>query len=174
MGFAMSVENRITACKLFVARMCPRQEAMESYYLVANFLDPVKVIECESFCISCSQKLPERREYERMPVSFLVSCKESDVLKLAGLAYNMSCGGIAIKTNFPISKGNTLEIEFTVPDVAEHLLVSAEVAWSHFHLDEPEREHTLFSAGIKFVDACAACGVYDLKCVQKSKENEPN
>jgi hypothetical protein len=68
------------------------------------------------------------------------------------MAYNLSTEGIALKTNYPISKNEKLEMEFFVPNSSSPLRVVGEVIWRQFHGDTKAQQETLFSAGIKFMN----------------------
>lgn len=64
----------------------------------------------------------------------------------------MSTEGIAIKTNYPVSKNEKLVMEIFVPNRSNPFRVVGEVRWGQFHGDTKSQLETLFSAGIKFMD----------------------
>ena len=62
----------------------------------------------------------------------------------------MSEGGVAIKTNFPVSNGEEITMEFVAPDSGNVHSVRGEVVWSRFHADTVAQAGAMFTAGIKF------------------------
>jgi hypothetical protein len=73
------------------------------------------------------------------------------MIELRGAAYNLSVGGVAIRTNYPIGKGELLIVEFLEPKTFEPVRLEGHVAWRQFHGHTPSEEDTLFTAGIKFL-----------------------
>jgi hypothetical protein len=73
------------------------------------------------------------------------------MIELRGAAYNLSVGGVAIRTNYPIGKGELLIVEFLEPKTFEPVRLEGQVAWRQFHGHTPSEEDTLFTAGIKFL-----------------------
>ena len=71
---------------------------------------------------------------------------------MRGHAYNLSVGGLAIKTNYPIGTGEQLILEFREPTTFKPLRLEGQVAWRQFNGDTPSEEDALFTAGIKFLD----------------------
>jgi hypothetical protein len=71
---------------------------------------------------------------------------------LRGAAYNLSVGGVAIRTNYPIGTGELLIVEFLAPATFKPLRLEGQVAWRQFHGHTASEEATLFTAGIKFLD----------------------
>ena len=96
------------------------------------------------------QNQSNRRQYQRVPVSFLINCLRADLSRIGGKAYNLSEGGIAIKTNCPISTGEQLTVEFVKPECGSVHKVIGEVVWSQFHGDTVAQAGAMFTAGIKF------------------------
>lgn len=96
------------------------------------------------------QNQSNRRKYQRVPVSFLINCLRADLSRIGGKAYNLSEGGIAIKTNCPISTGEQLTVEFVKPESGSVHKVEGEVVWSQFHGDTVAQIGAMFTAGIKF------------------------
>jgi len=74
------------------------------------------------------------------------------MIELRGAAYNLSVGGVAIRTNYPIGKGELLMVEFLAPVTFEPVRLEGQVAWRQFHDHTPSEEDALFTAGIKFLD----------------------
>ena len=97
------------------------------------------------------QNLSNRRKHQRVPVSFLIDCLTADLSRIGGKVYNVSEGGIAIKTNCPISKGEQLTVEFVEPVSGNVHKVKGEVVWSRFHGDAVAQIGAMFTVGIKFV-----------------------
>lgn len=97
------------------------------------------------------QNQSNRRKYQRVPVSFLIHCLRADLSRIGGKVYNLSEGGIAIKTNCPVSNGEELTMEFVAPDSGNVHSVRGEVVWSRFHDDTGARTGAMFTAGIKFI-----------------------
>ncbi|MGD8370109.1 MAG: PilZ domain-containing protein [Syntrophobacterales bacterium] len=144
--------SRLKSCKLFVKQKCPYQREMERAYLIPQLLDSDQLVEYERLCLSCLKGEQQRRKSRRVPVSFFVYCQEADNTRIVGKAYNLSAEGIAIKTNYPISKNEKLGMEFIVSNRSNPLKVSGEVIWRRFHGDTCGWQETLFSAGIKYLD----------------------
>jgi Tfp pilus assembly protein PilZ len=96
------------------------------------------------------QNQSNRRKYQRVPVSFLINCLRADLSRIGGKAYNLSEGGIAIKTNCPISYGEQLTVEFVELEGSNVHKVKGEVVWSQFHGDTVAQVGAMFTAGIKF------------------------
>jgi hypothetical protein len=94
----------------------------------------------------------KRRKYPRVPASFLVGCRQADFSRVGGKALNWSPGGIAIKTNCPVSLGEQLTVEFMEPKSLNVHKIKGQVVWRQFHGDSSEQAETLFTAGIKFVN----------------------
>ena len=93
------------------------------------------------------------RKAPRVPVSFIASCCQQDLNELGGKAYNLSPGGIGIKTNYPLSVKERLAVAFQLPDTFNTVLcVSGEVAWIQCNGDVPRREKAFFTVGIKFLN----------------------
>jgi hypothetical protein len=93
-----------------------------------------------------------RRKHQRVPVSFIVNCQQADLTRAGGIAYNLSAGGIAIKTNCPISAEEQLTVEFVKPKTLNAHKVKGKVVWRQFHGDISVQAEALFTAGIKFLN----------------------
>jgi hypothetical protein len=144
--------SRLKSCQLFVKQKCPYQMEMERAYLIPQLLDSAQLLEYMRLCLSCPEGEQQRRKSRRVPVSFLVYCIQTDDDIIVGKAYNLSTQGIAIKTNYPISKNEKLGMEFIVPNRSSPIRVTGEVMWRLFHGDNSSWQETLFSAGIKYLD----------------------
>jgi len=97
------------------------------------------------------QNLSNRRKHQRIPVSFLINCLKVDLSRIGGKVINLSEGGIAIKTNCPISTGEQLTVEFVEPVSGNVHKIKGEVVWSQFHGDTIAQIGAMFTAGIKFL-----------------------
>ncbi len=146
------LSSRLKSCKLFEKEECPYQREMERAYLIPQLLDSAQLLEYESLCLPCSEGEQQRRKSHRVPVSFLVYCQQTDLTGIGAKAYNLSAEGIAIETNYPISKNEKLGMELFVPNRSNPFRVVGEVMWRQFHGDTKGQQETLFSAGIKFMD----------------------
>ena len=98
------------------------------------------------------QKQQTRRRSARMSISCIVICESADLTKFGGEAYNLSTGGIALKTNSPISIREQFTVELVVLNDYNSLRVEGIVVWRRFHGDSPGQEATLFTAGVSFLD----------------------
>jgi hypothetical protein len=147
---------RLQSCKLFRKQKCPYQKEIERVYLIPQLLDPAQLREYENICLPCSEGKEQRRKSQRLPVSFLVYCQQAEQASIVGKAYNLSTDGVALKTNYPISKNEKLVMEFLVPNRDSPFRMVGEVMWRQFHGDTKGQQETLFSAGIKFIDIEAA------------------
>jgi hypothetical protein len=100
------------------------------------------------FLFRAMQNQSNRRKYPRVPVSFLIHCLKADLSRIGGKAYNLSEGGIAIKTNCPIHNGEQLTVELESGNIHK---AKGEVVWSQFHGDTVAQVGAMFTAGIKFL-----------------------
>ena len=67
--------------------------------------------------------------------------------------HDLSIAGMGIKTNYPLSLKERLAVAFQLKnDLTEVLCVTGEIAWLQYHGDNPGREETFFSGGIKFLN----------------------
>ena len=124
---------------------------MERAYLIPQLLAPDTLQAYKNICIDCLQSYQNRRADPRVSACFYVCCRYPDMIELRGAAYNLSAGGVAIKTNYPIGKGELLIVEFPAPTTFKPVRLEGQVAWRHFHGDTPSEKNTLFTAGIKFL-----------------------
>lgn len=141
----------ISSCRDFRKGKCPHQKVMERAYLIPQLLAPDTLQEYKNICLHCLQSHQNRREDPRVSVCFYICCKHPDMIELRGAAYNLSVGGVAIRTNYPIGKGELLIVEFLEPKTFKPVRLEGQVAWRQFHGHTPSEEDTLFTAGIKFL-----------------------
>ena len=146
------LSSLLKSCKLFGKQKCPYQREMERAYLIPQLLDSAQLLEYERLCLPCLEGEQQRRKSHRVPVSFLICCQQTDLARIGAKACNLSTEGIAIETNYPISKNEKLGMEFLVPSRSNLFRVVGEVMWRQFNEDTSGRQETLFSAGIKFLD----------------------
>ena len=92
-----------------------------------------------------------RRQAQRVPASFIAYCGQADLNEVATKVFNLSTGGMGIKTNYPISPKEQLAVAFHIPDTTNMVSVTGEVTWRQFHRDAPKMEEPLYTAGIKFL-----------------------
>ena len=92
------------------------------------------------------------RQSARVSISSIVTCESADLAKFAGKAYNLSTGGIALKTNYPIRIRDQFVAELPVPNDDNPIRVEGKVVWRIFHGDSPGQEDTLFTVGIRFLN----------------------
>jgi hypothetical protein len=141
----------ISSCRGFRKGKCPHRKVMERAYLIPQLLAPDTLQEYKNICLHCLQSYQNRRADPRVSACFYVCCRHPDMIELRGAAYNLSAGGVAIKTNYPIGKGELLIVEFPAPTTFKPVRLEGQVAWRHFHGDTPSEKNTLFTAGIKFL-----------------------
>lgn len=146
------VDALIKSCLTFRNGSCPYQRNIEEIYHIQQLIDHEEVLEYKKFCLTCSQPQRNRRKEMRVAVSLLVSCQDLTHTRLGAKAFNLSAGGVAIKTNYPISIGEQYTMEFIVPDKRYTIEVVGEVAWREFLGDKPGPKEALFTAGIKFLN----------------------
>ena len=145
-----------------------RSSLLFSYFLVPTWAATYYGIEV------FMKEQSNRRKAKRVPVSFVVRCSKDEVyeegvfkLKIDARAYNLSTGGIGVKTNYRFSVHDRIDVTFHLPDSFDtELSVSAEVAWMHFHADTPRQEESLLTGGIKFLNLQESSQVILNKYVQ--------
>jgi LysM repeat protein len=71
--------------------------------------------------------------------------------EIATKVFNLSTGGIGIKTNYPISPKERLAVAFDIPDTTNIVSVTGEVAWRQSRRDVLEMREPVYTAGIKFL-----------------------
>ena len=95
----------------------------------------------------------DRRKAPRVPISLIARCCQEDLNEVGIIVCNLSTGGMSIKTNYPLSVNDELEVAFQLPDRFKTVLfVSGKVAWLQHHGIIPGRETTFFTGGIKFLN----------------------
>jgi LysM repeat protein/Tfp pilus assembly protein PilZ len=71
--------------------------------------------------------------------------------EIATKVFNLSKGGIGIKTNYPISPKERLAVAFDIPDTTNIVSVTGEVAWRQSRRDVLKVGEPVYTAGIKFL-----------------------
>ena len=92
-----------------------------------------------------------RRKTHRVPTSFIAYCRQYDMNEIATKVFNLSKGGIGIKTNYPISPKERLAVAFDIPDTTNIVSVTGEVAWRQSRRDVLKMGEPVYTAGIKFL-----------------------
>jgi Tfp pilus assembly protein PilZ len=94
-----------------------------------------------------------RRKAPRVPASLIARCCQKDLNEVGMRVHDLSIGGMGIKTNYPLSLKERLAVAFQLKNnLSKVLCVTGEVAWLQYHGDNPGREATFFSGGIKFLN----------------------
>ena len=70
----------------------------------------------------------ELRKQARVPVSFRVKCSTPDT-SLEGDTFDLSLGGAFITTENPLSMGEIITMDMSLPDAGDSFAVLGEVAW---------------------------------------------
>jgi hypothetical protein len=97
------------------------------------------------------ERQQSRREALRVKVSSIVNLMQADFNQVGGKIYNLSTGGIGIRTNYPIAEREWLSLVFDLPDTIGHVRAEGEVVWRQFHGDTPGHKGALFTVGIRFL-----------------------
>lgn len=169
------MNHRISSCPLFAKGRCPEQHIVEKMCLIPQFVifEQYQRIRTSQCCIKDlvafddSLKILERhqsrRETPRVEASSTVHLRQTGVNDMGGKIYNLSTGGIGIRTNYPIAKRELLALAFRLPDTIGLVQAEGEVVWRQFHGDTPGHEGTLFTAGIRFLslDEPSRNAIYD-------------
>jgi LysM repeat protein len=92
-----------------------------------------------------------RRKAQRVPASFIAYCGQADLNEVATKVFNLSTGGMGIKTNYPISPKERLAVAFHIPNTTNMVSVTGEVAWRQYRRDDPKMGEPVYTAGIKFL-----------------------
>jgi len=92
-----------------------------------------------------------RRKTQRVPTSFVAYCLQDDLNEVATKVFNLSRGGMGIKTNYPISFKEQLSVVFHIPKTTNMVTVTGEVAWRQSRRDALKVGEPLYTAGFKFL-----------------------
>src|SRR6202790_2341514 len=74
--------------------------------------------------------LRERRRYFRCPVSVPVHIQKENGHEFPCTSVNISEGGMELSTEFPLISGETVRIQFTLPDLEAPLFAESNIRWS--------------------------------------------
>ena len=155
--------HRLHSCTLFSQRICPQQLLVEKICLIPQFVtfEEYQRISTSQCCIKdlvafddslkTLERQQSRREALRVKASSMVHLRQADLKEVGGKIYNLSTGGIGIRTNYPIAMRERLTLVFHLPDTIGPVRAEGEVVWRQFYGDTPGHEGTLFTAGIRFL-----------------------
>jgi hypothetical protein len=73
--------------------------------------------------------LRERRRYFRYPVTIPVTIVRKDMPALHCYSVNISEGGMAVSTFVPLTAGEDVQVEFTLPDHQAPFLAESKICW---------------------------------------------
>jgi CheY-like chemotaxis protein len=73
--------------------------------------------------------LRERRRYFRCPVAIPVTILRQSLPEVHGYSVNISEGGMAVSTFVPLSAGELVRIQFTLPDHKGPLVAESKIKW---------------------------------------------
>jgi len=73
--------------------------------------------------------LRERRRYFRCPISISVSILRQSMPEVRCHSVNVSEGGMAVSTLVPLSAGENVKVQFTLPSHKASLLAEARICW---------------------------------------------
>jgi CheY-like chemotaxis protein len=73
--------------------------------------------------------LRERRRYFRCPISIPVTILRQNVPEVHCFSVNISEGGMAVSTFVPLSAGEEVQVQFTLPDHKVPFLVESSICW---------------------------------------------
>ena len=96
----------------------------------------------------------ERREYIRLSDSLkiiyrVVTTPPGDA---GSISKNIGGGGICFPVKHNLSRGDTLKLEVHLPELAEPIVSTVEVAWVHTKTDIEKDKEFLYVMGVKFID----------------------
>ena len=105
-----------------------------------------------SFVEEVSQEYPcERRKQARIPLEFRVAYATSR-LSAEGYTVDFSLGGLFIKTNDPLIRGEKIDLEISLPDKEEKIEVLGEVTWINREEREVLERKYPPGVGVKFLN----------------------
>lgn len=92
-----------------------------------------------------------KRKSLRVPVYLPLRCDHADGAKIEAKVINLGTEGILIESSGPISVGESVAVEFLLPDTLNSLRLAGEVVWSRATEEGEDRKKDYHLAGIKFV-----------------------
>jgi hypothetical protein len=116
-------------------------------------------------------KQQTRRRSARVSISSTVICESADLAKFVGEACNLSIGGIALKTNYPLRIREQFAAELLVPNDDSPIRVEGKVVWRRFHGDSLGQEDTLCVVGIRFLNLTEPSRTVIRKYVESSSSS---
>ncbi len=93
-----------------------------------------------------------KRKSVRVPVYLPLRCDGADGSTIEAKVINLGTEGILIESSGPISVGESLAVEFLLPDTLNSIRLAGEVVWSRAAEESEDREKDYHLTGIKFVD----------------------
>jgi c-di-GMP-binding flagellar brake protein YcgR len=88
---------------------------------------------CESLMIPLplppGKKYPESRRFVRFPVTAIVTYQDEQKKRYNSISYDISGGGLFIKTRRPLPIGSKLDIELVLPIVKKKIRARGLVPW---------------------------------------------
>jgi hypothetical protein len=88
----------------------------------------------------------------RVPVYLPLRCDHADGSTIEAKVVNLGTEGILIESSGPIIVGESLAVEFLLPDTLNSIRLAGEVVWSRTTEEGEAREKDFYLTGIKFVD----------------------
>ncbi len=73
--------------------------------------------------------LRERRRYFRCPISIPVTILRQSVREVRCCSVNISDGGMAVNTSDPLSPGEDVQVQFTLPDHKVPFVAESRICW---------------------------------------------
>jgi type IV pilus assembly protein PilZ len=109
-----------------------------------------------------------QRECDRVPKRFKITYSSAKALEHCYIS-NIGKGGVFIKTDKPLKRGDKVSLKLFLPDGGKELEIMGEVAWSSEKKHRtPLGEHPP-GMGVKFVDISAEDKVRIDKVLRQSK-----
>ena len=93
-----------------------------------------------------------KRKSVRVPVYLPLRCDRADGSTIEAKVINLGTEGILIESSGPIGVGESLAVEFLLPDTLNSIRLAAEVVWSRATEEGEAREKDYHLTGIEFVD----------------------
>ncbi len=101
--------------------------------------------------VAAEEYLDDRRRQIRITKKFKVSYRSAKAFVNSYL-FNLSVGGLFVKTDAPLEPGEKLYLQVFLPDGGDALEVMGEVTWSHEEEKEVSGKTFPPGMGVKFVD----------------------
>jgi uncharacterized protein (TIGR02266 family) len=101
--------------------------------------------------VASEEYLDDRRRQIRITKKFKVSYPTAKAF-VSNYLFNLSVGGLFIKTDAPLKPGEKMYLKVFLPDREDALEVLAEVMWSHEEEKEMEGKKFPPGMGVKFLN----------------------